>query len=274
MATPETAPRDYCPTLRRRVRAAAGVLPRVRHATPDEPRRRRLPRHRVAAPPPVVSGRLDLARAPLPRAHDRRDRGSVAAGSTRTTPARRLVATNPQVTVGPGVTQPRFRRSRRRARSRPRRTPTITTGTAPPALPAPRRRAPSPTPAPNPNAPRRLARGKSGYTNVLESLPLAAGRANAVARARAAKRAGLPAVGVLALLEYSSLHPGLLRRLLRDLRLAGQASAGRLGRPGEGLPRRLPDSRHPLIRGVTRRRSGTRLRRPRRAAWRSLAGQH
>jgi hypothetical protein len=50
--------------------------------------------------------------------------------------------------------------------------------------------------------------GKSGYTDVLESLPQTGGRTNALARARAAKRAGLQDVGVLLSSGYSSLHPG------------------------------------------------------------------
>jgi len=43
---------------------------------------------------------------------------------------------------------------------------------------------------------------------VLESIPLAAGRAFALARARDAAQHGLPAVGVLVSSDYPSLHPG------------------------------------------------------------------
>ena len=91
------------PDLRCGVRAAPGVLPRVRHAPPDEPRRRRRPRRRVAATHPVVSGRLDLAGALLPRARPSsrprqpsrpRSNGTNAAGST-------IVATSTPVPVGP-----------------------------------------------------------------------------------------------------------------------------------------------------------------------------
>ena len=49
--------------------------------------------------------------------------------------------------------------------------------------------------------------GQSGYTNVLESLPVRNGRAAALQHARAAKRAGLREVGVLVSSQYSSLHP-------------------------------------------------------------------
>lgn len=49
---------------------------------------------------------------------------------------------------------------------------------------------------------------RSGYTVVLVSIPTAAGRSLAIARARAAARAGLPQVGILDSGKYSSLHPG------------------------------------------------------------------
>lgn len=49
---------------------------------------------------------------------------------------------------------------------------------------------------------------RNGYTVVLESIPMSAGRGLAVARAQAASRAGLPQVGVLSSSLYSSLHPG------------------------------------------------------------------
>ena len=50
--------------------------------------------------------------------------------------------------------------------------------------------------------------GRSGYTDVLESIPIASGRAFAVARAVAAGRQGLPQAGVLVSSDYGSLHPG------------------------------------------------------------------
>jgi hypothetical protein len=49
---------------------------------------------------------------------------------------------------------------------------------------------------------------RNGWTVVLESIPTSAGRGLAVARARAAARAGLPQVGVLNSAGFSSLHPG------------------------------------------------------------------
>jgi hypothetical protein len=49
---------------------------------------------------------------------------------------------------------------------------------------------------------------ENGWTVVLESIPTSAGRGLALARARAAARAGLPQVGVLDSGSFSSLHPG------------------------------------------------------------------
>jgi len=133
---------------------------------------------------------------------------TVAAGSTSKPRESALVATTPPVTVGPGAAQPTV------ATATPTRTlptapqPTISTGTLPLAPGAPSTSSLT-TPAPaNPNALREWPAGQSGFTDVLESLPLASGRASALARARAAKRAGLPDVGVLTSSQFSSLHPG------------------------------------------------------------------
>jgi cell division septation protein DedD len=51
-------------------------------------------------------------------------------------------------------------------------------------------------------------KGRSGWMLVLSSLPTAAGRDRAVAKARQALAAGLPQVGVLDSSRFSSLHPG------------------------------------------------------------------
>jgi hypothetical protein len=48
----------------------------------------------------------------------------------------------------------------------------------------------------------------TGFTDVLESVPLSSGRAAAIALARKAKAAGLPQAGVLVSAAYPSLHPG------------------------------------------------------------------
>lgn len=49
---------------------------------------------------------------------------------------------------------------------------------------------------------------RDGYTVVLAALPAKIGAKMATARARAAVKAGLPAVGVLDSSRYASLHPG------------------------------------------------------------------
>jgi hypothetical protein len=76
--------------------------------------------------------------------------------------------------------------------------------TAPPTAPPP-----ATTTAPRPGSLTAWPVGQSGYTVVLESVPASGnGRALALARARAASKAGLPQVGVLDSSRYSSLHPG------------------------------------------------------------------
>jgi len=132
---------------------------------------------------------------------------AVAAGSTKGHSST-LVATQPHVTVGPGAPQPTVSTVSPTSTLPTAPQPTISTGTLPTAPGAASTSSvTTPTPA-NPNALAEWPAGKSGYTIVLLSLPFDAGRANAAARARAAKRAGLPDVGVLASSDYSSLHPG------------------------------------------------------------------
>jgi hypothetical protein len=132
---------------------------------------------------------------------------AVAAGSSRSNASPTVVATEPHVTVGPGVPPATVATSVQTSTLPTAPQPTISTGTLPRAPGAPSTSVVT-TPAPNPNALTAWPSGKSGYTNVLESLPETSGRLNALARARAAKRAGLPAVGVLLSSSYSSLHPG------------------------------------------------------------------
>ena len=86
----------------------------------------------------------------------------------------------------------------------------MTTGPLPTAPePTVPERTPPPKPrAANPNALTAWPSGKSGYTVVLESIPLASGRAFAVQRAKHAKATGLAQVGVLDSSNYSSFHPG------------------------------------------------------------------
>jgi hypothetical protein len=121
------------------------------------------------------------------------------------------IATNVSVPLGPGATHGVVPVTSTPATlPTPTNHPTITTGPLPAAPGVPSSPAAT-TPAPKPSNPNALAAwpsGKSGYTLVLESLPLSAGRAAAVARARQAKGNGLQNVGVLVSSQYSSLHPG------------------------------------------------------------------
>jgi hypothetical protein len=84
--------------------------------------------------------------------------------------------------------------------------PTVSTTAGPPSTPT----APPPatTTAPAPGSLIAWPADQSGFTVVLISIPTSAGRSVAIARARAASRAGLPQVGVLESSRYSSLHPG------------------------------------------------------------------
>jgi hypothetical protein len=74
--------------------------------------------------------------------------------------------------------------------------PTTTAQKPPPARPRP------------PAAAGTWPAGTAGYTNVLQSIPLASGRAVALAGLHAAARAGLPRPGVLVSSRYATLHPG------------------------------------------------------------------
>jgi hypothetical protein len=161
---------------------------------------------------------------------------AVAAGSSsRDHTADTLVATKPLVTVGPAVPQPTVATVTRQSTLPTAPAPTITTGTLPRAPGAPSTNGVT-TPAPNPNVLAAWPEGKSGYTNVLESLPLTGGRENALARARAAKRAGLPAVGVLVSSQYSSLHPGYYVVFSGIYGTQDQATAALSTAHGHGFP--------------------------------------
>jgi hypothetical protein len=151
---------------------------------------------------------------------------AVAAGANdRHASSSTIVATDDPVAVGPGVAQPTVPTVIPTSTLPTAPPPTITTGTLPQAPGTPSTSGVT-TPAPNPNALAVWPQGRSGFTNVLESLPLAAGRGNALARARAAKRAGLPAVGVLVSSQYSSLHPGYYVIFSGIYASPGQASGG------------------------------------------------
>lgn len=108
-----------------------------------------------------------------------------------------IVATEPNVTVGPGTV--------------------AQTSSAPPST-LPSAPKPTVTTGPLPKAPGPPTTGLAGlatwpavadaYTDVLASIPYSSGRAIAIARARQAKSAHLPRAGVLVSSDYPSLHPG------------------------------------------------------------------
>jgi hypothetical protein len=115
--------------------------------------------------------------------------------------------------------------------------PTITTGplpTAPGSAAAPGATVASPKA--NPGALAVWPAGENGFTTVLESLPVSAGRANAVARARRAKRNGLRDVGVLVSAGYSSLHPGYYVIFAGIYRTQADASAALPTAHQKGFP--------------------------------------
>jgi hypothetical protein len=133
---------------------------------------------------------------------------ALAANAAREKSEPILAATSTPVTVGPGATQGTVAPTSSPANLPTAPAPTITNGPLPTAPGAPVTGPTKVPPAPNPNTLAVWPAGQSGYTDVLLSLPAAAGRSAALARARQAKRKGVKAVGVLASSDYSSLHPG------------------------------------------------------------------
>jgi hypothetical protein len=121
-------------------------------------------------------------------------------------------------------------------------TPPETATVALPTVPRgePTTRTPT-TASPPPTTPRRAGgltewpARRNGFTVVLESIPGRAGRSFAVARARAAARAGLPQVGVLDSSLYSSLHPGYWVVFSGIYASQGQADAATQAAAGKGF---------------------------------------
>jgi hypothetical protein len=161
---------------------------------------------------------------------------ALAANSAREKAEPILLATTPSVTVGPGTPPGTLPVTTAPASLPTAPTPTITTGPLPTAPGTPSTR-PTTVPAPgNPNALAVWPAGQSGYTDVLESLPAPGGRANAVARARRAKRNGLKDVGVLVSSQYSSLHPGYFVVFAGIYRSQAEATAGLSSAHARGFP--------------------------------------
>jgi hypothetical protein len=162
---------------------------------------------------------------------------AVAANSARESAEPTLVATTPSVTVGPGAPPGTVPVTTGGGTLPTAPQPTITTGPLPTAPGAPSTgAATTPRPGPNPNALAAWPAGQSGYTNILESLPVAAGRAAAVGRARQAKRNGLRDVGVLVSAQYSSLHPGYFVVFSGIYRSGSEAAAGLAAAHAKGFP--------------------------------------
>lgn len=89
----------------------------------------------------------------------------------------------------------------------PERTTSTNAAVAPPTQTSTLPPAPSQTPVPR-LALRPWPAGRSGWTVVLQSLPITNGRSFALAQARNAVHSGLPQVGIINSSNYSSLHPG------------------------------------------------------------------
>jgi hypothetical protein len=154
------------------------------------------------------------------------------ANSTRTSAAPPATATT-NVPLSPGATRTVRIGSTSTLPNAPQ--PTITTGPLPSAPGSPSNPA-STTPKPNPNAPAVWPANESGYTNVLESLPVTGGRANALARARRARQNGLHDVGVLVSSQYSSLHPGYFVVFAGIYETQAEAVAGLSSVHAKGFP--------------------------------------
>jgi len=167
---------------------------------------------------------------------------AVAAGNRERSGPGTIVATDALVTVGPGAARPTVPIATPTSTLPAGPQPTIATGTLPVAPGAPSTSVATTAtpkakkPRPNPNALAVWPAGKSGYTDVLESLPLSAGRAAAVAHARAAKRAGISAVGVLASAQYSSLQPGYYVVFAGIYATPAQAVTGLAAAHAHGFP--------------------------------------
>jgi hypothetical protein len=111
--------------------------------------------------------------------------------------------------------------------------PSVSTAPGPPSTPS--TPPPPTTTAPAPGSLTPWPAGQSGFTVVLESIPSSAGRSLALARARAASRAGLPQVGVLDSGRYSSLHPGYYVVFSGIYSSRGQADSARAAAAEKGF---------------------------------------
>jgi hypothetical protein len=150
---------------------------------------------------------------------------------------RPIIATNVSIPLGPGATEGVVPVTSSPATLPvPTNQPTTTNGPLPVAPGTPSTGAVTTPPPANPNALATWPAGKSGYTLVLESLPLSAGRQAANTRARQAKGDGLSDVGVLVSSQYSSLHPGYYVVFSGIYGSSSEASAAVSGAHAKGFP--------------------------------------
>jgi hypothetical protein len=163
---------------------------------------------------------------------------ALAANSSRKS-SEPYIATSPSVSVGPGAAPTNVPATSTPATLPvPTNHPTVTNGPLPqPPGTATGTAAVPTTPTPsNPNGLTSWPANKSGYTLVLESLPVSGGKAAALARARQAKRNGLTDVGVLTSADYSSLHAGYYVVFSGIYGSASEASAALASAHAKGFP--------------------------------------
>lgn len=162
----------------------------------------------------------------------------LVANSTRSSAAGPAVATT-NVPVGPGATEQTVPGTTTPTSTLPGAPgPTTTSGPLPQAPGSPSTSTPTTPgqPPANPNALTAWPGGQSGYTVVLESLPVTNGRAAALARARKARAARLPQVGILVSSRYSSLHAGYYAIFSGIYQNQADASAGIARAHAAGFP--------------------------------------
>jgi hypothetical protein len=160
----------------------------------------------------------------------------LVANATRSSAADTIVATT-SVPLGPGATQQTVPTTTPTSTLPVAPGPTTTSGPLPVAPGSPSTSTPTvPKPAPNPNALASWPKNGAGYTVILESLPLANGRAEALTRARRAKSAGLPQVGILVSSQYTSLHAGYYAIFSGIYRTQDQAAAAISRAHASGFP--------------------------------------
>jgi hypothetical protein len=126
----------------------------------------------------------------------------------------------------------------------PQATETVALPTVPAGTPTATTTPPVPTtPPPATTRPPGAAPGsltawpaRNGFTVVLESIPIGAGRTFAIARARAAARSGLPQVGIINSSRFSSLHPGYFVVFSGVYGSQSAADQGRITASAKGYP--------------------------------------